>query len=121
MRLPKAGQALEGQLGYVAVAGVVAELLPGVQQDFIDDRLVLGQLGGGGNEGRIGGRILRLHLLDGFNVAGVGDDGGHCAELLEQGLRHGIPPTYSPCTLAGIGFRSQRVPCESGRNFVLKD
>ena len=82
------GQALKGELGDVRIGGAVAELLAGVKEDAVDDGLILRQLGGGGDERRVGGGVLGTKLLHGFDVAGVGDDHGVTAQLFEQILRH---------------------------------
>ncbi len=82
------GQVLESFFRDVLVAGVLAELLLGFLQDAVDDGLILRHLRGGGYQGRIGGRILRFHLLDRFDVTGIGNHRGHGAQLLQQSLRH---------------------------------
>ena len=45
-----------------------------VRNRLVDQLRVLGLLGGGEDEGRVGGGILRLVLVDGGEVAGVADD-----------------------------------------------
>ena len=45
-----------------------------VRNRIVDELCVLGLLGGGEDEGRVGGRILRLVLLDRGEVTAVGND-----------------------------------------------
>src|SRR5271165_2573294 len=82
------GHVLEGLLGDGLVGGVFTQLLLGFLQDAVDDGLILRHLRGGGYQGRIGGRILRFHLLNRFDVTGIGNHRGHGAQLLQQSLRH---------------------------------
>lgn len=51
----------------------------------VDETLVLLHPGRGEDEAGVGGGVLRLELLHGLEVAGVGDDGGQGLELLEGG------------------------------------
>jgi len=69
--------------GDLLIGSAGAGVLAGLGQDVVDDGGVLGHAGGGSDERRIGGGILRLILLDRVDVAGVGDDGGHAAQLFE--------------------------------------
>ena len=71
-------------------------------EDVVDDGVVFGLLGRGGDEGRIGGGVLRLELLDRVDVAGVGDDGGHAAKLFEKRC-HGIAPSLLMLILSSSG------------------
>ncbi len=86
------GQMFEGEGRDVLVAGVVAELLARVEQRVINNGLILRHLRGRGDERRVRGRILWLGFFDGFDVAGVGHDDSHLAELLEQRLGHTFLP-----------------------------
>jgi hypothetical protein len=75
---------LESVIRNCLIVSVIAEPLLGLEQNVIDDLRVRGHTGSGGNQRRIRGRILRLNLLDGLDIAGVGDYGCHLAELFEQ-------------------------------------
>ncbi len=77
------GEFLEGEGGDVMVGGFGAGGVAGLLEDAVDDGSVFGHAGRGGDEGGIGGGILRLVLLDRVDVAGVGDYGGHAAKLFE--------------------------------------
>ena len=90
------GEVFEGEVGYVFVGGAVAELLVRVEQRLIHNGLILRHLRGRGDKRRVRGRILWLGFFNGFNVTGVGDDDRYFAELLEQSLRHVIPPDLRP-------------------------
>lgn len=61
------------QCGVNLVLNVLAVLLA-VLDGSVDQLLVVGLLGGSENEGRVGGGILRLVLLNGRKVTRVGDD-----------------------------------------------
>ena len=65
------------------VVGLVAKLFTRGFEGVVDDRLVRGQGRGGGDEGRVGGRVSGFELLDRVDVASVGDDDGHGLELFQ--------------------------------------
>ena len=88
------GQVLEGQLRHLVVGGIVAELLLGIQQHIVHDFAVGRHLRRGGQQRRVGRRILRLRLFDRFDVAGIGHHSRHRPELRQQCLRH-----HSSCLL----------------------
>ena len=50
-------------------------MLLAVGDSLVDELGVLGLLGSGEDEGRVGGGILRLVLANGGEVTGVADDG----------------------------------------------
>ena len=60
--------------GIDLLVGVVA-VLHTVGDGIVDELGVLGLLGGGEDEGRVGGGILRLVLANGGEVTRVADDG----------------------------------------------
>ncbi len=64
-------------------------VLGGRVEEFADEGGVAGQLRGLEDEGGVGGAVAGLELADGFDVAGVGDDDGHLAQLFE--FVHGSP------------------------------
>ncbi len=66
----------EGLRGDLLVGGAGICVFADLLEHVIDDGLVFGLFGCGGDEGRVGGRVLRAELLDGVEVAGIGDDGG---------------------------------------------
>ena len=61
--------------GHVDLLGDVLAVLLAVGDSIVDELGVLGLLGGGEDEGRVGGGILRLVLANGGEVTGVADDG----------------------------------------------
>ena len=65
-------QVVEGDVDLLS--DVLAVLLA-VGDSLVDELGVLGLLGGGEDEGRVGGGILRLVLANGGEVTGVADDG----------------------------------------------
>ena len=65
-------QCVEGSFDLLIDA---AALLLAVGDGIVDQAGVVGFLGGGEDQGRVGGCVLRLVLLDGGEVAGVGNDG----------------------------------------------
>lgn len=65
-------QAVESSVNLVVL--VLAVLLS-VLDGFVNELGVLGLLGSGEDQGGVGGRILRLVLLNGVEVTGVADDG----------------------------------------------
>jgi len=65
-------QVVEGDVDLLG--GVLAVLLA-VGDSLVDELGVLGLLGGGEDEGGVGGGILRLVLANGGEVTGVADDG----------------------------------------------
>ena len=66
------------------LVGVLA-VLHTVRDSIVNELGVLGLLGGGEDEGRVGGGILRLVLANGGEVARVADD-GLCREESSQCL-----------------------------------
>lgn len=66
---------------------VAAGLLGGLD-GLVNQLRVLGLLGGGEDERRVGGGILRLVFADGGEVARVGDDDGAAGLELLQGVGH---------------------------------
>ena len=82
--LPKAiGQAFEGEVGNVFIAGAVAEVFVRISQHAVDNGLILRHLRGGGDERGVGGGVLGMKLLHRFHVAGVGHDHGVLAQLFK--------------------------------------
>lgn len=65
-------QVVEGDVDLLV--DVLAVLLA-VRNSVVDELGVLGLLGGGEDEGRVGGGVLRLVLADGGEVTGVADNG----------------------------------------------
>jgi hypothetical protein len=61
--------------GHVDLLGDILAVLLAVGDSLVDELGVLGLLGGGEDEGRVGGGILRLVLANGGEVTGVADDG----------------------------------------------
>jgi hypothetical protein len=64
--------------GHVDLLSDVLAVLLAVGDSLVDELGVLGLLGGGEDEGRVGGGILRLVLANGGEVTGVADDGLSC-------------------------------------------
>jgi hypothetical protein len=64
--------------GHVDLLGDILAVLLAVGDSLVDELGVLGLLGGGEDEGRVGGGILRLVLANGGEVTGVADDGLSC-------------------------------------------
>ena len=103
------GEGLEGEGGDGLIGGGGAGLGARLLEDAIDDGLVGGHLGGGGDERGVGGGVRRLELFDGVDVAGVGDHLGHAAKLFEKGC-HG-----SPCALSALQFYQDGAGCGDAR------
>ena len=82
------GQALEGEVGHVLVAGMLALLVAGLFQHLVHYGLILRHLRGSGDQRRIGSGVGGPEFLDGFKITGIGDDRGVTAQLLQQILRH---------------------------------
>ena len=78
------GQALEGEVGDVFVAGAVAQVFVRLGQHAVDDGLILRHLRGGGDERGVGGGVLGMKLLHRLHVAGVGHDDGELAQLFKK-------------------------------------
>ena len=81
-------QPLKGQVGHGLVGCARAQFLARFQQYAVHNGPVLRQLRRGGYQRRIGSGVLRAKLLHRLNVAGIGDDHGELAQLLQQILRH---------------------------------
>ena len=57
----------------------------GIRQRRLDERPVLRLLRRLQQQRRVRGRVLRLELAHRFDVAGIGHDGGHALQGIEQG------------------------------------
>jgi hypothetical protein len=78
------GQALKGEIGHGLIGCAFAKFLRASFSTLVDDGLVLRHLRGGGDERGVGGGVLGAKLFHRLDVAGVGDDHGVLAQLLEQ-------------------------------------
>jgi hypothetical protein len=92
------GQPVDGKLHGIVAACPLSRLLTGPLEGGVDDVGVLGLLGRRGDEGGVGRRVLGLELLDGVQVARIGDDRGHLLQLVEDVLHTGECGAFGmPC------------------------
>jgi hypothetical protein len=107
---------LEGEVRHVLVCSAFAELIAGVLEHAVDDGLVLGKLGGSGDEGGVGGGVLGAEFFHRLDIAGIGNDHRVVAQLFEQILRHSSSLGCGPGLRAGtqsVGTSVQLLRCRN--------
>lgn len=85
-----------------------------VGNGFINQRRILGHSGCLEDQRWIRRSILRLHTLDGVNIASVRDDDGELLELFELGCH-----VVAVCCLFGLLQRSKKI-LDCGRRLLFR-